>query len=530
MLKDRFVILIYSALLFIPFIGSVHLFDWDEINFAESAREMLVTGNWWQVQINYVPFREKPPLFFWMQALSMKVFGVNEFAARFPNAICGIVTLQVLYGIGLTFKDRIFAWIWVLVYSGSLLPFLYFKSGIIDPWFNLFIFLSIYHLYLVLEQPSQGIVKHSVFAGLFTGLAILTKGPVGLLLALLTFIVWLLSTKFKKSVPIKGLLTYAGISASVSFIWFGYETFQNGPWFLVEFIEYQIELFKQPVAGHKQPFFYHFVVVLIGCFPASILALPAFSKKFLGDENQFSKWMKYLFWVVMILFSVVSTKIVHYSSMSYLPLTYLASLVALNVYRGNLHLPKWTKIWLGVQGAILGFAIALLPILIYFRASLVPFIKDPFVQGNLSADVSYNGLEWLAGTAIILVIAFALKQLTNAKVKAFKTLTIGMSIALFATLTLVVPLIESISQASLIRFLESHSNKNVEFVPKHFKTYAHYFYGKVNPPNKAGSSSSADSTIYISKVQHISRVLKQNPDCVLLKTEGGFAFYSDSPH
>ena len=65
-------IFIFSALLFIPFIGQVHLFDWDEINFAESAREMLVTGNFSTVSINFIPFGEKPPLFIWMQVLSMK--------------------------------------------------------------------------------------------------------------------------------------------------------------------------------------------------------------------------------------------------------------------------------------------------------------------------------------------------------------------------------------------------------------------------------------------------------------------------
>ena len=56
-------ILCVAALAFVPFLGSAPLFDWDEINFAESAREMIVSGNYFQVQINYQPFWEKPPLF-----------------------------------------------------------------------------------------------------------------------------------------------------------------------------------------------------------------------------------------------------------------------------------------------------------------------------------------------------------------------------------------------------------------------------------------------------------------------------------
>ena len=71
-----------GVVLFFPFIGKVPLFDWDEINFAESAREMLVSGNFRQVQINFQPFLETPPLFTWLQALAMHRYGINEFSAR----------------------------------------------------------------------------------------------------------------------------------------------------------------------------------------------------------------------------------------------------------------------------------------------------------------------------------------------------------------------------------------------------------------------------------------------------------------
>ena len=73
-----FLICLAAAAVFIPYIGSTPLFDWDEVNFAECAREMLVSGNYETVQLNYQPFWEKPPLFIWMQALCMNIFGVNE--------------------------------------------------------------------------------------------------------------------------------------------------------------------------------------------------------------------------------------------------------------------------------------------------------------------------------------------------------------------------------------------------------------------------------------------------------------------
>ena len=119
-----------AGVLFFPFLGQVHLFDWDEINFAESAREMILTGDYMTVCIDYVPFWEKPPLFIWMQVLSMKVFGINEYAARFPDALCGVISLMFLFYAGRRWKNEQFGLIWAIVYMASLLPFIYFKSGI----------------------------------------------------------------------------------------------------------------------------------------------------------------------------------------------------------------------------------------------------------------------------------------------------------------------------------------------------------------------------------------------------------------
>ena len=160
------------------------MFDWDEINFAESAREMIMTGDYSTVRINFVPFWEKPPLYIWMQVLSMKLFGINEFAARFPNAVCGIASLLVLFEIGKTLKNYTFGMVWALSYGAAVLPFLYFKSGIIDPWFNLFIFSSLHFAFKHIvqrEKKQKGFLNISLSA-IILGLAVLTKGPVAILL------------------------------------------------------------------------------------------------------------------------------------------------------------------------------------------------------------------------------------------------------------------------------------------------------------------------------------------------------------
>ena len=139
LVRIELLILILAILFFIPYLGSVHLFDWDEINFAEASREMIETGDYLTVRIDYQPFHEKPPFFFWLQVISMKTFGINEFAARLPNAIIGIITLMVIFSIGNKLFDYKCGLLWVLAYLGSFLSHFYFKTGIIDPTFNLFI-------------------------------------------------------------------------------------------------------------------------------------------------------------------------------------------------------------------------------------------------------------------------------------------------------------------------------------------------------------------------------------------------------
>jgi len=528
--RDHIALFVLSAAFFLPFLGYVHLFDWDEINFAESAREMLLTGNWFQVQINFQPFWEKPPLFFWMQALGMHTLGTSEYAARLPNAVAGILTLQVIFLIGKRWHDRSMAWTWVLLYLGSFLPHLYFKSGIIDPWFNLFIFLSVYHLFLVLEHKDQHLSRNALLSGCFSGLAILTKGPVGLLLLLLTFLVWLSFKRFRVRIPWKEVGLFIVACFAVTTLWFGYETVTNGPWFLQEFFAYQLDLLLHPVAGHKQPFFYHFVVVLIGCFPLSAIALPAFSRHFMGDDHRFSMWMKYLFWVVMILFSIVTTKIVHYSSMAYLPLAYLAALVVQRTVQSKTTLPAWIRKWVLIQGIALGAAIALVPIAIAFKDTWIGWVNDPFVVGNLSVIVPIGGWEWLIGVAYITLIGFAVVSLRTNLMRGLRILTLGSAVTIFTTMLVIVPKIERISQGSAIQFFEEHSQEEVYFETYGYKSYAHYFYGRITQENAHTMSEHAliasDRPVMISvRVNRLEKFKEEYPRATFLYEAGGFHYY-----
>jgi len=538
--KDVLAIILVAALLFIPFLGKVHLFDWDEINFAESAREMIVTGDYFHVQINYQQFWEKPPLFIWMQVASMKVFGVNEFAARLPNAIAGIATLVALYLIGFKLFNRRFGLIWVLVYVGSVLPHLYFKSGLIDPWFNLFMFLSCYFLYgLCIKERHIKNYQFAILAGLTGGLAVLTKGPVAILLIGLTFLIYWGIKKTKTGFKLLEFATVLAVALLTTFLWFGFEVVKNGWWFMSEFINYQKDLLSTPVAGHAGPFFYHWLVVLLGCFPASIFMFLAFSKKskLKLKQNAFKLWMVIMLLVVLIIFSIVKTKIVHYSSLAYFPLGFLAAMGIYKWLKAEGKFKVVHKVLLSIIGFIYIIAGVMFPILGKSPNKLLPLIKDQFGKANLQATVNWSYAEMLIGLLLLLgIVLFFVFLSKQQKVKSVLALFISSVLFIQLFLYFFVPKIEMYSQNAAIEFYKSHQGKDVYVDVAGFKSYAQLFYAKkTNPTNQKAldnkwlTTGNIDKTTYL--VTKINKADKYGamPGYEELYRKNGFVFFKRSP-
>ncbi len=529
------IIILSGIIFFIPFLGKVHLFDWDEINFAESAREMIVTGNYHRVQINFQPFWEKPPFFFWLQAGSMKIFGINAFAARFPNAIFGIITLVTFFLIGKKYKSARFGFIWAISYLGTFLPHLYFKSGIIDPVFNYFIFLSIYFMFL---DTSGEVYKNKKYvypslAGIFIGLATLTKGPVGLLVFLISFFVYFLFTRFKNFPGIKKILLFIFFFSLISLLWFGQEVINNGFWFLKEFLSYQADLFLHPVASHGEPFYYHFVVVFIGCFPISIIALPIITGKNVGVKKDFSRLLKILFWAVMILFSITTTKIVHYSSLTYMPLAFMATCYLDWLIVTQQKMKISLLILIAFMGLVFSSLLAALPYVANHQALILPYLKDPFAAASLNVNVHWSGYEGFIGIAYFIAVIFAVTLFYKKQNwRAIMFLFYSTAVCLFIYLLAVVPKIEKYSQGPAINFYESLQGKDVYVWPIGFKSYAQYFYAKKPAIPVYGEADEefllkGDITrpsYFVVKVTNTGFDSTCN-NCKLIKQEGGFKFY-----
>ncbi len=491
--RNYLIFITLGALFYIPFLGGVHLFDWDEINFAEISREMIRTCDYLTVQVNYQPFWEKPPLFFWIQVLSMKIFGINEFAARFPNAIVGIITLLVIYRTGTKLFNQKFGFLWALAYFGSILPLLYFKSGIIDPLFNLFIFLGLFNLIIAswkrnnISAPfRKAKLYYLISGGIFTGLAILTKGPVAYLIVILTFGAYWGMSKFKSVINFTDILIWSFISLLVVSLWFGVEIAHHGTWFIEEFIRYQIRLLSTPDAGHGGIPGYHFIVLLLGCFPASVFAIRGFRKINLDQDfrKDFKKWMLILFWVVLILFSIVQSKIVHYSSLAYFPVTFLAALVISNIIERKIQFSKGMKILLsGIAGIYI--VVTLIAPWAGMNIEIVKplFKNNPFGYASLNAQVNWTGWEIIPGVLLLVIVIVSMVLFKRDKIlRGIQTLFFGTALFLFAGLIFFIGRVEMYSQNAEIEFCKTLQGKNCYVVTSNFKSYAHYFYAKVQPP------------------------------------------------
>ncbi len=479
----QIVIVFIGTCVFIPFIGNVHLFDWDEINFAECAREMVISKNYLDVQLYFQPFWEKPPLFIWLQALSMNLFGINEFSARFPNAMCGIFTLLILYNTGKQLQDEKFGFIWAFTFIASILPHFFFKSGIIDPWFNLLIYVSIYYLILHTNNPvGLNGFKTTGLAGFFLGLALLCKGPVALLIVGLTVCIFCVVKRFKKITSIKFILFFAFVFGLVGFSWFLIALLKGNAYVIQDFIDYQIRLFKTKDSDHGGPFIYHFVVLFLGCFPSSLFFIFSITKP---EQTNFQKhiklWLKILFWVVLILFSIVQTKIVHYSSLCYFPLTYIAANYINKLIKGELTFSNFLYKALIVFTILFG-VIFIIAGLLQFILPIIPsyLINDAFIKIVIQNTVNWVGIEWLIGLCFLTLSIVSLYRIKKKNIRYIYLYLTVCTITIYSVIHTFSNKIEMYSQNELITFCKVFKKFNAPIVTLNFKSYSYLFYGNLS--------------------------------------------------
>ncbi|MFN0013986.1 MAG: ArnT family glycosyltransferase [Saprospiraceae bacterium] len=516
-----------ALLFFVPFLGGVHLFDQGEVNSAESAREMLITGDYLRPQMDYALVGEQPPFFIWLQTLSMTIFGVNEFAVRFPNVIAGLLTMLLAYHLGRRLHDRAFGWLWALAWLGSLLPHLYFRSGFVDPWFNLLFFTGLFGFvefrwlfFTRFEGRSfWRRYRYLIIGGGLLGLAMLTQGPVAFLIALLVLLVYWARYKFRNRVFLYHLLLYSLAAFSVPALWLLAKLLVHGSGFIDTFFASQFWLIGSPDSSAGGFLGYQALVLLLGCFPVSVFAMPNLWGDRQPEEevmesdtlascqrSDLTTWMQILFWTVFVLCTLAPTKFAHVSSLAFFPLTYLGTLSIWRALRWNVW-PKIVAPALLLLGVLIGLIQMLMPIVGKNTHWLQGFFEnDPYVQARLQVAVNWH---WWQGLPGLLLAAASLAAwrlwLKKRPWLAAQTAFAGGAIFVAATLVLCINNFERYTQLSTIEFYESKAGQNCIIIPVGFKTNAHLYYSQKSPHLSTSTTTSNAVTTGEKKVYVVAR-------------------------
>jgi hypothetical protein len=324
------------------------------------------------------------------------------------------------------------------------------------------------------------------------------------------------------------------IATAVTCTWYGYETIKNGPWFIEEFLKYQYRLFTTHDAGQKGFWGYHYVVLLIGCFPASLLAIPSFFKNNYSSrfDKDFKKWMLILFWVVTILFTIVQSRIIHYSALAWFPLTFLAAYTLYKWELKEMVYKKYVSILIAILGGIIALLLLAIPFLAMNITKLIPYVDDEFAQANMRADVHWSGWEGIVGLILVIsIIAGIMKLRKHDFQKAAWIFFSGTAIVIFLATAIIVPKVERYSQGAAIDFFIQRRGEDCYVNTLGYYSYAQLFYAQKEKPTNENSyneqwllTGNIDKPAYfVSKVDRIEPY-KKYTELKELYRKNGFIF------
>ncbi len=248
-------------------LGSFTLFDVDEAVFSQATKEMVASGDWITPTYNGENRYDKPILFYWLMAASYKVFGINEFGARFPSAFSGFLLCMALFFLVRRFHGEERAFYSAIALPLSLYFLVYSHAAVTDMALSLFITLSLFSFFLSL-QPGKGSGRFIYAFYVFSALAFLTKGLIGILFPFGIAVLYQLVTQgvkgTKRVFSAGGMLLFLAISAP----WYIAQIEINGHEFIQQFfIKHHFRRYTGVISGHKGPLYYYIPVLIGGFFP-----------------------------------------------------------------------------------------------------------------------------------------------------------------------------------------------------------------------------------------------------------------------
>lgn len=182
-------VLILIRALFIP------IMEIDAAQYASISREMLERGEFLQITDQYQDYLDKPPLLFWLSALSLKLFGISSFSYKFPSFLIALWGVYGVFALCRHLYDTSTAKTASIIYMGSLSFILMTNDVRTDTMLTAFIILSVWQLYKYFEFKKW---RSLLLASLFIAMAMLTKGPIGCVAPLMAVIPhYILKGRFK---------------------------------------------------------------------------------------------------------------------------------------------------------------------------------------------------------------------------------------------------------------------------------------------------------------------------------------------
>lgn len=286
-------------------LGSVPLLDPDEPVYAETPKEMLAAGDMLSPQIYGDYWFDKPPMYYWFVAGSYKIFGINDFAARFPSALLGVAFIFAIYYFANKFFNERIALYSSLILLTSVEFFYLSKAAVTDITLTLFLSIA---LFLFMQK------KYYWFY-VFAGLATLTKGPIGIVFPAFIILIYLLITR--KLSEIKQIKLPIGLVlfSIVALPWYIYMYLTHGNIFIETFLGFHnITRFTSPEHPSGVLWYYYIPVMLIGFFPWSTVMVQAVYKSLTQYKDKYSELLFLNIWVffILIFFSISQTKLVSY--------------------------------------------------------------------------------------------------------------------------------------------------------------------------------------------------------------------------
>ncbi len=396
-------VLLFAASLVLHLAGTwiLPLIDRDEPRFAEASREMLQRGDYVVPYFNNGYRFDKPPLTYWVQTVSYRIFGENDFAARLPSAIAASLTAVLLFAWGRRIGAERVAWYAAIIFTLCFQTFLHAKAAVADMWLVLFATAAHWAGYELLRDRLQGDAKAEAPAQgwwwifyVSLALAFLAKGPIGW-----TPLLTLAATKlFLRDVQLNRrflFVTGAVFMISLVALW-GIPALQrtDGEFLRIGIGRHVVARSMVPKDGHgaqtilgyvvSLPFY--LVTIFITFAPWSI-RLPWLTRKLWRNRDPLDSYLIAGAAMIFIAFTLVKTKLPHYTLPAF-PLLALLLAKALSV------LPKGERF---VRRAAIGFAcLALLTI------AATPFVAELFpswslmrqAHGDLTREMEFGAVSY----------------------------------------------------------------------------------------------------------------------------------------